>query len=219
VFRLDQRCETQGGRRVVLEKFVEMYRGEPYEFGQRLYALALRQGLYQARRVFVVADGAVWIWNLVEERFGPMVEGTLDFYHASEHLWAVGRELFGKEEEVRQWVEPLLHKMRHGEEAAVLKKLERTLGQAQRESSPAVAVVQRETNYFRDHREHMHYEKWADQGIPIGSGAMESTCGQFQTRLKGPGKFWTAEGKRNIAALDIARRNHEWDPGLWREAV
>jgi hypothetical protein len=219
VFRLDQRCETQGGRRVLLEKFVEMYRGEPFEFGQRLYALALRQGLYQARRVFVVADGAVWIWNLVEERFGSAVEGTLDFYHASEHLWTVGRELFGKEEEVRQWVEPLLHKMRHGGEAAVLKKLEQTLGRAQREGSSALDVVRRETNYFREHREHMHYEKWADQGIPIGSGAMESTCGQFQTRLKGPGKFWTAQGKRNMAALDIAQRNHEWDFDLWRVAV
>lgn len=219
VFRLDQRGATQGGRRVLVEKFVEMCRGEPFEFGQRLYALALRQGLHQARRVFVVADGAVWIWNLVSDRFGAAVEGTLDFYHASEHLWTVGRELFGKEEEARRWVEPLLRKMRHGGEKAVLRKLEQTLGRAQREGSPALAVVQRETGYFRDHREHMHYEKWADQNIPIGSGAMESACRQFQTRLKGPGKFWTAEGKRNIAALDIARRNHEWDPDLWREAV
>lgn len=219
VFRLDQRGETQGGRRMLLEKFVEMYRGEPYEFGQRLYALALRHGLYQARRVFVVADGAVWIWNLVNDRFGSMVEGTLDFYHASEHLWTVGREMFGKEEEVRRWVEPLLHKMRHGGESAVLKKLEQTLRQAQRDGSPALAVLAREMNYFRDHREHMHYEKWAKQGIPIGSGAMESTCGQFQTRLKGPGKFWTASGKDNIAALDIARRNHEWEFDLWGIAV
>jgi cob(I)alamin adenosyltransferase len=73
----------------------------------------------------------------------------------------------------------------------------------------------------------MHYEKWAKQGIPTGSGAMESTCGQFQTRLKGPGKFWTASGKDNIAALDaartlprrIARRNHEWEFDLWGIAV
>lgn len=219
VFRLDQRGETQGGRRVLVEKFVEMYRGEPFEFGQRLYALALRHGLNQARRVFVVSDGAVWIWNLVSERFGSMVEGTLDFYHASEHLWTVGRELFSKEEEVRQWVEPLRHQMRHGGEEAVLRKLERTLGKALREGSAALAVVRRETNYFRDHRDHMHYEKWAAEGIPIGSGAMESTCGQFQTRLKGPGKFWTAQGKDNIAALDIARRNHEWDFDLWGIAV
>jgi len=106
VFRLDQRGETQGGRRMLLEKFVEMYRGEPYEFGQRLYALALRHGLYQARRVFVVADGAVWIWNLVNDRFGSMVEGTLDFYHASERLHSVARAVYGDgTQQARQWAD------------------------------------------------------------------------------------------------------------------
>jgi hypothetical protein len=218
VFRLDARAKTQTGRRALVEKFVEMVRGEPFEFGQRLYALALRHGLAQARRVFVVSDGAAWIWNLAAQRFGPVI-GILDFYHASEHLWTLGRELFEDEEKARRWVEPLLHKLRHGQEAAVLKKLERTLGRAAREGSAAEAAARRETHYFHDHREHVHYEQWAAQGIPIGSGAMESACGQFQGRLKGPGKFWTVDGKRNLAALDIARRNHEWDFDSWRVAA
>lgn len=218
VFRLDQRGQTHGGRHVLVEKFVEMYCGDPFEFGQRLYALALRKGLHQARRVFVIADGAPWIWNLVKNRFGAVTE-IVDFYHASGHLWAVGRELFGQEEKARRWVEPLLHQLRHGQEKAVLKKLACTLARLRRANSPALAVVQRETNYFREHRERLHYRKWADQGIPIGSGAMESACGQFQRRLKGPGKFWNAEGKRNLAALDIAQHNHEWEFEAWCNAA
>ncbi len=44
------------------------WRGDPYEFGRRLYAEALRQGLNQAQKIYVVADGGVWIWNLVADR-------------------------------------------------------------------------------------------------------------------------------------------------------
>ena len=36
---------------------------------------------------------ARWIWNIVEGPFvGAMQE--LDFYHASEHLWDVARDLY-----------------------------------------------------------------------------------------------------------------------------
>lgn len=218
VFRLDQRGRTQSGRHVLIEKFVDTVCADPFVFGQRLYALALRCGLHQARRVYVVADGAVWIWNLVEERFGA-VTGVLDFYHASEHLWTFGLELFPDEKAVRGWVEPLLHQLRHGEENAVLRKLDRTLAQARRMASPSLATVERETHYFQNHRDHLHYAAREREGAPIGSGAMESVCRQFQTRFKGAGKFWSESGKRNLAALDVARRNHEWECERWQKAA
>jgi hypothetical protein len=218
VFRLDQRGRTQTGRHILIEKFVDTVCADPFTFGQRLYALALRHGLHQARRVYVVADGAVWIWNLVEERFGA-VTGVLDFYHASEHLWALGRELFHDENAVRRWVEPLLHQLRHGEEDAVLQKLNQTLRRARRTASPYLAALERETHYFQNHRDHLHYAAREQEGAPIGSGAMESACRQFQTRFKGAGKFWSESGKRNLAALDIAQRNHEWEWEQWRCAA
>jgi hypothetical protein len=216
VFRLDQRGRTQSGRHVLTEKFVDVACADPFVFGQRLYALALRCGLHQARRVYVVANGAVWIWNLVEERFGA-VTGVLDFYHASEHLWALGRELFDTDDAVRRWVEPLLHQLRHGEEAAVLQKLNQTLGQARRTTSASLAMVERETHYFQNHRDHLHYAAREQEGAPIGSGAMESVCRQFQTRFKGAGKFWSESGRERLMALDVARRNHEWEFGRWNQ--
>jgi hypothetical protein len=44
------------------------------------------------QRVLVIADGAVWIWNLVEDRFKEAVQ-RLGLYHANTYLWAVANEL------------------------------------------------------------------------------------------------------------------------------
>jgi len=66
---------------MILEKFFVTHRGDPFEFGRRLYAEAVRRGLHQAKKVYGVADGGVWIWKIKEDRF-PDAEGGLDFYHA-----------------------------------------------------------------------------------------------------------------------------------------
>ena len=38
----------------------------------------------------MVADGAEWIWQQTGKYFASRVQ-ILDFYHATEHLWNVGR--------------------------------------------------------------------------------------------------------------------------------
>ena len=212
-FRAHDRAETQSGRRVIIEKFYESYRGGPYEFGRRVYAQALRRGLVQAKRVFVVADGAVWIWNLVADRFSQAT-GVLDFYHASQHLWAVAQELHEDGDEARQWVEPLLHQLKHGGEAGVLKRLEDLLELCVELPPVAAETVEREVHYFDNHREHLRYQQVENQGCPKGSGAMESTCSQFQDRFKRTGQFWSPHGKQHLMALQVADRNSDWDE-IW----
>jgi hypothetical protein len=214
VFRLDQRAETQSGRRMILEKFHVCYRGDPYELGRRLYAEALRRGLVQAERVYVVADGGVWIWNVVADRF-PDATGVLDFYHASQHLWAVAHELHGEgTDQARQWVEPLLHQLKHGGEAGLLRTLEDLLELCAQMKEQTAQTVEREVKYFHSHRDHIHYSAAESQNCPKGSGAVESTCSQFQDRFKRTGQFWTVPGKRDLMALELARRNDDWDE-IW----
>lgn len=214
VFRLDQRAQTQSGRRMILEKFYVAHRGDPEELGRNLYAEALRRGLNQAVKVYVIADGAVWIWNLVRDRF-PQAIGGLDFYHASDHLWAVAHALFGEENiEARTWVQPLLHQLAHGGEARVLRTLEDLQGVCRQLPEERCKVVQRETAYFESHRDRLHYQRLQAQGCPKGSGAMESTCSQFQNRFKRTGQFWTQPGETHLMALELARRNHDWDE-IW----
>lgn len=214
VFRLDQRAASESGRPMLLEKFHVAHRGEPEELGRQLYAEALRRGLNQADRVYVVADGGVWIWNLVDDRFADAL-GVLDFYHASAHLWAVAHALFEEQPtEARQWVEPLLHQLNHGGEAGVLKKLEDLLELCAELEEERQKVIEREVAYFQNHREHLQYGRHEQEGCPKGSGAMESTCSQFQDRFKRTGQFWTWTGEHHLLALELARRNDDWDE-IW----
>jgi hypothetical protein len=62
--------------------------------------------------VLIIADGAVWIWNLAKDRF-PYASQRLDLYHAEEHLWAVAHDIYGQgTPEAKAWVAPLLQQIR-----------------------------------------------------------------------------------------------------------
>ena len=124
IYRLEQAVQTAGGRGVIAQKYVVAWQGDPLEFGRRVQAEARRRGLAQVQEVFVVADGSLWIWNIQADRFSR-AQGVLNFYHASQHLWAVAHALHpGDEALARAWVEPLLSQLRHGQEAGVLQTLE-----------------------------------------------------------------------------------------------
>ena len=70
----------------------------------------MRHGLGRANEVLIVADGAVWIWNLTGDRF-PGACQRVDFYHVSQLLWSVTHALRHDDAEAaRTWVRPLLDK-------------------------------------------------------------------------------------------------------------
>lgn len=204
----DQAGRTQGGRGVITEKVVVCWQGEPHELGRRLHWEALRRGLGRAKWILVVGDGAPWIWNVAAQRWADAVE-VLDFYHASEHLWELGRALYG-EDQARPWVEARLHELRHGKE-------EKFLAQIAALKAPrgkSAETVREQKNYFSNQSERMNYEEIANRGWPIGSGAVESACSGHQNRFKRRGQFWTHTGLGNLAALRQARENKHWD-ALW----
>ena len=210
-YRHDQAAQTAGGRGLLANKTVVSWQGEPVELSRRLHWEALRGGLGRARATLVVADGATWIWKMVADRWRGAIE-VLDFYHASQHLWELGRAVVG-ESAAAAWVEPRWHRLRHGKERALLAEI---AGLAVPRGTRG-AVVRREQNYFAGHAARMAYATIRARGWPIGSGAVESACRQRQCRFKRPGQFWTAAGVRNLCALEEARRNNHWDE-LWTTA-
>ena len=214
IFRVEDRGQSMAGRSFVVERFVVCCRDDPYEFGRRVHAQAIRRGLCQAQAVWIVSDGGIWIWNIAKDRFGH-ARGVLDFYHAAQHLWSVAQALYPDQlQSQRQWVEPLLHQLHHGEHGRVVETLAdlvKELG-----DKPAQETVEKEAAYFEKHRQHLDYPRAEAAGCPIGSGAIESTCAQLQTRFKRPGQFWTRPGADHLMALEIARRNKDWSM-LWPE--
>jgi len=108
----------------------------------------------------------------------------------------------------------LLHQLKHGQEADVLHTLEALPAQRQAAGLSFSDLLQRELAYFQTHREHLHYQALAAKGGPIGTGAMESTCGQLQTRVKRTGQFWQPTGLAHMLALKAALQNDDWY-ALW----
>lgn len=209
VFYLQEQAgRTESGRGILSEKVVVCWQGEGSEVGRRLHWEALRRGVGRAKWILVVGDGAPWIWNVAADRWANAQE-VLDFYHASEHLWQLGRALYG-EAGAQEWVESRLHELRHGQENQFLAQMARL--KAPR--GEAGKTVRDQKNYFAKHAQRMNYQVIAERGWPIGSGAVESACSGKQGRFKGRGRFWTKAGIRNLEALIEARENRHWDE-LW----
>lgn len=204
LYRLEDRAANASGRGMLIEKKVVAVPPETdvLDLGAKIQAQAMRLGLARAKEVFVVADGALWIWNLIEDRFSQATK-TLDFYHGSEHLWSLAHHLHPERPELAAaWINPLLHQLRHNPQHRVIHTIEELLAK-----NPADPIINREVNYFQNHRNHLNYADVAARNAPIGSGSMESACGQFQDRLKRRGQFWSPSGLAHMLDIDIANKN------------
>ena len=216
IYRLEQRVETRGGRGLLLEKYIVATPPEtaPVDFGAAVQAEAHRRGLGRARYVYVVIDGAVWLWDLAQDRFAD-AHHTLDFHHARDHLWALAQALHGEgTETARAWVRPLLRDLRRGREARVVRHLEQLLQPDRARLQPTQEVVEREVAYFQTHRDHLHYQSMERRGAPRGSGAVESLGAQLQQRLRSCGQFWRRPGLTHLLRLSVLVKNRD-EAILW----
>ena len=206
-FRLSHRAQTAGGRPLILSRGYVMTRGGMDDLREQLWAEASRHGLGQAAEVLIVADGAVWIWNLAQDRF-PQARQRLDLYHAQQHLWSVAHALHGESTPAaRAWVTPLLRQLQRGHAPRVITQLRTVLRHLR--GTPR-HTVQREIGYFTTHQHRMDYAHARRRGEPRGSGAMESTCSQYQCRFKRPGQFWSTTGDQALLCLETFWRNGRW---------
>ena len=207
-FRLDHRGTTAGGRPLISERGFVATREGIDGLREQLHAEALRRGLGQAAGVLVIGDGAVWIWRLADDRF-PEARQRLDFYHAVQHLAAVGRALFGEDQaKLKGWLRPLAHQLKHQSAVKVVGQLEEIL--AQLPAGKAAEAVEKEVNYFHEHQGRLDYPAAQRRGEPIGSGAIESTCRQTQCRFKRPGQYWSRRGDEALLCLETFWRNDRW---------
>ena len=212
VFLLDQRGKTASGRAVISGRGYVATRKGIQSFRNQLYAEALRRGMSQCKRVLILADGAVWIWNLADERFSH-AEQRLDLYHARQHLWTLSAELYGAgTDEAEAWVRPYIRWLESRKDGAadLIKGLEDLSKRLDEFSAKQAEVLERELNYFRTHQDRMDYKAGKAKGEPVGSGAIESTCSQYQRRFKLTGQFWSLEGDEAFLALHTLHRNERW---------
>lgn len=213
VFRLDQRATKESGRPTIADRGYVATRQGLESFKRQLYAEALQRGLLQAETVLVLGDGAVWIWKLAADTFKHATQ-RLDLFHAKEHLWTLAGDLYGRgSAEAEAWVRPYLRWLDQRKDGALdvirsIEDLQRTLNAFDGKQQKALA---RELAYLTEHKDRMDYKQARKQGQPSGSGAIESTCSQYQRRFKLTGQFWSLAGDEALLALDTLHRNGRWN--------
>jgi hypothetical protein len=208
VFRLDHRGQTAGGRPVITERGYVLTRQGLEALRQQMHGEALRRGLGQAASALVIGDGAVWIWRLADDRW-PQAKQRLDYYHAVQHLAAVGRELWGEDKaKFNAWLKPLVHQLKNESALKVIRQLDQAL--AGLPAGPRAETVAQEIAYLKEHQDRMDYRAGRRAGEPIGSGAVEATCRQAQCRFKRPGQFWSSAGDEALLCLETFWRNGRW---------
>jgi len=166
-------------------------------FGSRLYAEAVRRGMHLARRVVVIGDGAVWIWNLAQLHF-PGALQIVDYYHAAEHLWQLARVLFRQDDGLRKvWCDRMKDSLWAGDiEQLIGKLLAMPLTGADKQARD------KEVAYYETNKERMRYATFRAKGLFIGSGVIEAGCKSLVgQRLKRSGMRWTVNGANAILAL------------------
>lgn len=175
-------------------------------FGRRLALEAHRRGLEGAGLVAVLGDGAEWIWQLAAEHF-PDATQIVDWFHASERMWALGRALFGAEtSETPAWVEQQLARLAQGQ-AARLATEWRTLPCR----GEAATVRDEQVTYFTNQAPRMAYHQYRAAGWDIGSGMVEAACKHLiGVRQKGPGMRWSETGAQTVAAVRVLLFNDHW---------
>lgn len=178
--------------------------GSPADFGPALWRLAVEREVPQAARSSVTADGAEWIWNIAADYF-PDSEQIVDWYHACEHLHQAGCALYADDaQRAEVWFGRKRESLFLGEVAQITDALDR-------------AGLSDQSRYFHTHKRRMRYHDFREEGLPIGSGTVESAIKQFKVRLTGPGMRWPRCGAHRMLAVRQAVMGSEFDT-LWAEA-
>jgi len=162
-------------------------------FSRQLFNEAVIRGYHQADTVVFTADGAEWIWCMVKDRFGRVVE-IVDFYHAAEHLGILCHLAEPDKEKAQAMFELRRRLMRDYGATCVIRYFENLPAQ-----HPAKAQIEDALRYFRTNLARMDYGTFRKSGYFIGSGAMEGTCKSLvNQRTDLAGQRWHLSGSLNV---------------------
>jgi len=175
-------------------------------------AADIRQSLHVASkridqdrvRVALLADGAAWVWNALEECF-PQGRRILDYYHCAEHVWEAADALYGEgTPEAQEWAEAFLSQLCLGkvDQSIAALALIKTKTAQQREA------VENLSTYLENQAQRIHYIDDVEKGYHIGSGAMESANKYIcHTRMKRPGAWWVVNSGNAMLRVRCAMYN------------
>jgi len=182
--------------------------GGPEAFGEKVWTDAKRRGWLRARDTQVVADGAVWIWNLVMDAFYDSHQ-VVDWFHAKEHLTKAANLLHGDGTPAAQrWLHEMENTLFQGHAEKIALEITQV---AQNRPTATQESALTEAGYFENNKRRMNYLELRTDGWIIGSGMVESGGKQFKSRFAGPGMQWSRSGAESLLPIRSAIMSKRFD--------
>lgn len=178
-----------------------------------------RLGAAEALSVTFASDGAPWIWDRIERIVSlakldrVKIHEVLDCCHAAHHI-SLALAALGLSDVERM---PLYRQhrtlLRNGQWRRVVEELSGFVV----EDSKANAKARTEIAYLRKHGEagRMSYTHFRRLGIPLGSGAIESSIRRvINLRLKSNAMFWREPNAETMLQVRAQVISDRWDERL-----
>lgn len=179
----------------------------------------VRLGAATAQSITFVADGAPWIWDRIERIVALAkldqvpIHQVLDNCHAAHHV-SLALAALGLDQEQRT---PLYRQyrtlLRNGQWRRVIEELSE-LVKLSDDSSAGSAAFQTEIAYLQKHGDagHLSYPHFRGLGIPLGSGAIESSIRRvINLRLKSNSMYWREPNAELMLHLRAQVISNRWD--------
>jgi hypothetical protein len=205
--------------------------GEWHEFERDLATELRRRGAQPAWELVAVSDNGHGLPGMWERLFAALrltLRRVTDFYHCAERLSACAQAVYGETPAVqtrrRKWFYRLRQLLWDGQIPKILATLRaaatplapETATPEELAAQPAAQTLWTNIRYFEKYGDTMDYPAYRAKGWPLGSGAVESACGQMGNRVKHNRMRWT---RRNADALHVVKAalcsgDGRWDK-LW----
>ena len=182
--------------------------GSVEQAGQHWAHCVVRAGAGRQSRIHCVGDGASWIVEQMEQRFGTQAHYLIDFSHLSQYLSAAAERCAPTDKVA--WLEQQQKRVKENQSDAVLDALAPFL--ERRKSAQGETPVQACYRYIDNRPDQFDYQAALAAGLPIGSGEVESGHRYvIQDRLKIAGAWWKEANAEKMLALRTLRANNDWE--------
>jgi hypothetical protein len=172
-----------------------------------------RAGIATTRTVCGVMDGAEWEQTFLDVH-RPEAIRILDFPHAVEYLTRAAQATWGVEAAgAEAWIHEQAPVLKHEAQGAAKVLVALAHLPVEQAVDPSAARQARETalTYLTKRLDQIQYATFQAQGLPIGSGSVESANKLVvEARLKGAGMHWARAHVNPLVALRTIACSDRW---------
>jgi DNA polymerase-3 subunit epsilon len=132
----------------------------------------------------------------------------VDWAHAAGKLMPSAKVGIQEPKQQQRWFKSMRTLLKQGEISKIITAL-----QDFKQDQDDHDVIRTAINYFQTHETRMQYDKFRAEGLPIGSGVIESGVRRIvNLRLKGASISWSPENAETILYLRCQVKSGQWVP-------